>query len=211
MSPPTKFDLGPDVRISPPVWPGGEKLEVQPGDLSMFTYGDGFYPPPGQKSTRVRSPLNAPPSCNPAHGAIFFDNDITFLDLGVLLRILEVRAHQKDFAVFVQESGQPGKDGYLVQMRLVSAFALTFLFHALGDCKELPPQKLSIEEAIWRFFRCERERWGVSFMEDRTGGLRGLFGGDGNYAREQLSFGIVLEDRYYGVWRVLSRAWLVTK
>ena len=36
-------------------------------------------------------------------------------------------------------------------------------------------------------------------------------GGDGDYAVEELSFGFMLENEYNQVYRIWSRAWLVTK
>jgi len=117
----------------------------------------------------------------------------------------------KDFAVFTTESEQPGKDGYIMQMRVVSKFGLRFMFNALTDTEyeKFPEQKLTIVEALWSFIERERERWGSSFMDDK--GLGGMFGGDGDFAQEELAFGLMLENDYHGVYRIWSRAWLVTK
>jgi hypothetical protein len=35
------------------------------------------------------------------------------------------------------------------------------------------------------------------------------FGGDGERAKESLAFGFMVENAYYGVYRIWSRAWLV--
>ena len=120
---------------------------------------------------------------------------------------------RKDFAVFAAESQQPGKDGYLVQMRIVSRFGLRYMFGALTDAEydEFPEQKMPVVDALWWFINEERKCWGTSFQEDGKKGLRGLFGGDGNFAREELSFGFMVENDYYHVYRIWSRAWLVTK
>ena len=36
-------------------------------------------------------------------------------------------------------------------------------------------------------------------------------GGDGDWAKESLCFGLMVENGYQGVYRIWSRAWLVTK
>jgi hypothetical protein len=41
--------------------------------------------------------------------------------------------------------------------------------------------------------------------------LSGTFGGDGDWAQESLCFGFMIENAYHGVYRMWSRAWLITK
>ena len=48
-------------------------------------------------------------------------------------------------------------------------------------------------------------------METNTQVLAGMFGGDGDDSREKLSFGRMVENGYHHVYRIWSRAWLVTK
>jgi len=209
------FNLGDKVWVSPPIWPNN-KLDIQPGDLSQFTpYGNGVY---GYQNRFGENPLTSGPSQEACGGVIYFDNSIVKADFESLMRIMEVQHRNevkpsKDFAVFTAESNQPGKDGYLVQMRIVSKFGLRFMFGALTDAEyeKFPEQELTMVEVIWSFIEQERKRWGTSFHQDGTNGLRGLFGGDGNYAREELSFGFMLENDYHHVYRIWSRAWLVTK
>jgi hypothetical protein len=66
---------------------------------------------------------------------------------------------------------------------------------------------MGIAAAIEQFIAAERERWGTGM----SSALRGTFGGDGDWAKESLCFGLMVENPYYGVYRVWSRAWLVTK
>lgn len=66
------------------------------------------------------------------------------------------------------------------------------------------PQQLTQEEALFAFFEEQRDAYS-------GGRLDGLFGGDGDYAYESLCFGLMLENAYHKVFRVWSRAWLVTK
>ena len=41
--------------------------------------------------------------------------------------------------------------------------------------------------------------------------LAGTMGGDGDWAKESLAFGFLMENQYWQVMRIWSRAWLVTK
>lgn len=203
------FDLGDKIRISPPIWPD-HKLNIQPGDLTKFApYGNGVY---GYQDRQGSNPFTSAPAQEANGGVIYFDNGIAKADFEALMRILEVEP-SKDYAVFTAESKQPGKDGYLAQMRIVSKFGLRFMFGALTDAEydKFPEQKLTIGEILWEFMKKEVKRWGTSWMQDGEKGLRGLFGGDGDFAREELSFGFMVENDYYHIYRIWSRAWLVTK
>lgn len=207
------LNLGDKIRISPPIWPN-RRLKIQPGDLSQFApYGNSVY---GYQNRNGSNPFTSAPSQEACGGVIYFGNSVGKADFEALMRIMEVQPAQtvnpsKDFAVFTTESEQPGKDGYIMQMRVVSKFGLRFMFNALTDTEyeKFPEQKLTIVEALWSFIERERERWGSSFMDDK--GLGGMFGGDGDFAQEELAFGLMLENDYHGVYRIWSRAWLVTK
>lgn len=207
------FDLGDKVRVSPPIWPD-HKLDVQPGDLTKSVpYGNGVY---GYQDRKGSNPFTSAPSQEACGGVIYFGNEVTKADFTALMRIMEVQPKHvvnpsKDFAVFTAESNQPGKDGYLVQMRVVSKFGLRFMFGALTDAEyeKFPEQELTIVDALWSFIEKERKRWGTSWMDDK--GLGGKFGGDGYFAQEELAFGFMLENDYHHVYRIWSRARLVTK
>lgn len=211
------FDLGGKVRVSPPIWPN-HKLNIQPGDLSKFTpYGNGVY---GYQNRFGENPIkSAPPQEACSGSVIYFDNDVAKDDFTAFLRIMGIKEthgnghSNNDYAVFVAESRHPGKDNYLTQMRIVSRFGLRFMFGALTEAeyKEFLEEKLTVVEALWSFIEQEKKRWGTTFTQDGEKGLKGLFGGDGNYAREELSFGFMIENEYHNVYRIWSRAWLVTK
>lgn len=204
------FDFGDEIHVSPPIWPD-QTLNIEPGDLSQFApQGNGVY---GYQFPKSFNPFKYAPQQEPAGGIIYFGCDIKRVDLDALLRILEVKSDWKDYAVFIAESKKPGKDSYLTQMRIVSRFGLRFMFGAISDRNydSFPDQKVSIAEGLWAFMEIERKRWGISFMEDGKKGLRGLFGGDGHFAREELAFGFMVENHYHNVYRIWSRAWLVTK
>ncbi len=209
------FSLGEVVRISPPILTDC-KIDSRAGELSTFApYGNGFY---GYQIRQGENPFTNAPIYEASGGVIYFDNDIAEEDLEALMRILRVQPRGtvksvKDYAVFIDEAENSKEAGYLTQMRIVSKFGLRSMFKALSDAeyKEFKGQELNIVEAIWQFIKTERERWGTSFWEDETKGLRGLFGGDGYFSREELSFGFMVENDYYNVYRIWSRAWLVTK
>ncbi len=207
------FDLGDTLRVSPPIWPN-YSLQIEPGDLSQFApSGNGVY---GYQNLTGKNPITSAPPQEACGGVIYFDSDITKEDFLALLRILEVQAAHvvkpdKDFAIFTAESAEPGQDKYLAQARIVSKFALRYMFGALtqADYEHFPEQATTIAEALWTFIETERKRWGTSWMEDK--GLGGTFGGDGHFACEQLAFGLMVENDYHKIYRIWSRAWLVTK
>ena len=209
------FGLGDKIRVSPAIWPE-HRLNLQPGDLSKIApYGNGVY---GYQD-RNGNPFTGAPSQEACGGIVYFGNDISEADFRVLMRIMEVKSSHatvkisRAFAVFTAESNQPSKDGYLAQMRIVSKFGLRFMFGALtaAEYEKFPEQEITVVEALWSFVQQERQRWGASFQQDGKKGLQGLFGGDGDFAREELSFGFMPENNYHRVCRIWSRAWLVTK
>jgi hypothetical protein len=192
--------------ISPAIWPG-KKLQVQPGDLSKFTpYGNGVY---GYQGNSLE-PIRGDPPQEETGGLIYFGNGVRKEDFEGFLRMMNVRAENKDYAAFVQESSNPVKDRYFRQMRLMSKFGLRFMFGAIDDreYETFKKQELSIGEALLEFMETEKARFGTSFGDSR---IEGKMGGDGDYAREELSFGFMLENEYHQVYRIWSRAWLVTK
>jgi len=208
------LDLGNRVRVSPPVW-SDHRLKVQPGDLSMFVpTGNGVY---GYQKHQD-DPFASAPLQEACGGVACFDNHIAKADFEVLVRVMsdwpaKAVEPSKGFAVFTAESRQPGTEHYLAQMRIVSKFGLRFMFDAITNAEydNFPEQELTVAEVLWSFIEHERERWGTEFCQDRERGLQGLFGGDGNFAREELAFGFMVENCYHGVYRLWSRAWLVTK
>ncbi len=208
--PPTRlvFNLGDRVSVSPPIWPNCT-LEVQPGDLSQCApYGSGVY---GYQDRFGKDPFKSAPPQEASGGTIYFGNRIAKADFDALLRLLEVTTDEKRYAIFTAESPSPGEDGYLVQMRIVKRFGLRHMFGAIteSEYERYPEQQVTILEAFHAFIESEMKRWGTSCFNNR--GLYGLFGGDGDYEREELAFGFMMENEYYGVYRIWSRAWLVTK
>src|SRR4030042_421392 len=194
------------LRITPPLYFGNE-LKVRPDDLEKFApTGTGLY---GLKE-HPKNRMKEGPIHEPAGGTIFFGNNIKRGDFLALSRILEI-PERKDYAAFVEHSKNPGEEGYLTQLRLLSVFCLRYLFHAISDqeYESFQEQKLTMPEALYAFTDNQRKTWGTFFRESPK--LEGKFGGDGHYAREELSFGLMIENDYFNVYRIWSRVWLVTK
>ncbi|HWP47899.1 MAG TPA: hypothetical protein VNM22_12110 [Candidatus Limnocylindrales bacterium] len=217
------------VRISPRVWPGKE-LEIQPGDLSLFApMGIGIEGPllirpwddpikvlsdPPSKYYGYHPGLNHPfhnvPTNEPSGGIIYFDGTPDESDIKALLRLMEVDTRLKDYAAFIEKAQEPVEERYLVQLRIVSRFALRFMFNALTDeeYESFPEQNLSVGELVWKFIQNQQQMWGTDMGSPN---LYGVMGGDGDWAKEELAFGFMVENLYHEVYRIWSRAWLVTK
>jgi len=209
------------VNLAPHPWP--TKVALEPGDLSLFApMGLGLGAPmvlfPWDKPESLASrgnyygfqergthPIKDAPRSNPCGGLVYFDNNLTKKQFDTLLKVLEVYAQAEKFLVFAQESEDPNEDGYLTQARVMSISALG-MFGAAGG-EEFSAQTISLGEFLWRFMENERARWGTGM----SGKLEGLFGGDGDWARESLCFGFMVENSYQAIFRIWSRAWLVTK
>lgn len=216
------------VRISPPVWPG-KSLQVQPGDLTLLaSKGIGFADPmlvrpwDNPFSERYRSP--APYYAYEAHagdpfrdapvnegagGTVYFDGQPDERDVQALVRLLDVRRNEKKYAVFLGHADHPQEERYLTQLRIVARFGLRYMFDALTgeEYESFPDQSLTIGDLAWRFIQNQQEVWGVYDSPQ----LLGAMGGDGDWAKEALAFGLMVENAYHGVYRLWSRAWLVTK
>jgi len=201
------LDFGGIVKISPPLWPN-HQLNVQPGDLSQFTpNGNGMY----GYFQRTGHPFFGADPHEAQGGIVYFSNSPDRSDLEAMLRTIGVSLNDKDYAVFIQTSKKPRKEGYLHQMRIVSRFALKSMFGAITEeeCERFECQSLSVGDMLWLFLDSNRRQFGTNFFNSPE--LDGLFGGDGDFSREELSFGFTVENAYYSVYRIWSRAWLVTK
>lgn len=199
------------LRITPPLY-ADNRTGVDPADLTKFApHGNGVY---GYQEG-MRSPIKTAPPQDDIGGFLYLGNNITREDFDALMAITGVqpRSHKngsRDYAVFYEESAQPGEDGYLVQIRLVSKFALRHMFGSISDAEyeTFPDQEVSMSDAFWGFMENERSKHGTFFGSPT---LDGLFGGDGDFMQEKLSFGFMVENNYHHVYRMWSRAHLVTK
>jgi hypothetical protein len=219
------MEIGKTVRLGPPTWPG-KALEVQPGDLSKLVpdglgiggpfvirpWDDPFGPSPaGYYGLQARTglPYLDAPIANAAGGTVYFDDSPRREDLDALLRLMGVRAAEPQYAAFFERSENTLEQRYVSHMRLVCPFGLSGLFGASvdGDAAELLRQDVTLGDALFAFIQGEQDEWGTGM----GGKLSGAMGGDGDWAKESLCFGFMVENGYQGVYRIWSRAWLVTK
>jgi hypothetical protein len=213
------------ITISPSKWPG-KTLEAQPGDMSIVVpaglgisgpfplrpWDDPLTADPGQYygfQQRTGHPLHDAPTNTASGGVVYFDDGCEPADLVSLCRLLSLQTQLKDYAAFVEESDNPQRDRCLVQLKIVSRFALQYLFRALDkeEYEQFPEQPLSVSELLTAFVQDQQEQWGCGM----NASLSGCMGGDGDWAKESLAFGFMVENDYHGVYRIWSRAWLVTK
>jgi hypothetical protein len=93
--------------------------------------------------------------------------------------------------------------GYLRKLVIADRFALRFLYNSLSEAEynSLPEQPLDVAELVKAFVADELVKYGTSFTSPD---LDGKFGGDGDFAREKLSFGFAIENSHYKVISVWS-------
>ena len=187
---------------------------LDPLDLTQFApQGNSIF---GLSRQDINPFALAPPQ-NANSGIVFFDIPRQD-DFHGLLRILGItKRHnfnqdERDNRYWAVEhvSEQPGQDGYLKQLRVIDRFGLRFLYGALDQegYESFPVQPLTLPELLWAFIFDQVKEYGTG-LDGAV--LAGKFGGDGNLALEALSFGLMVENSYMHVYRIWSRAWLVTK
>jgi hypothetical protein len=210
--------------LAPATWPGAE-LAVQPSDLTHFAPlgmnlgGMPLVIRPWESLDATLSagkfyatqphgphPIRDAPVTSAAGGVVYFGNSIGDEDLAALMRVLRVPTRATSFAAFRSDAERPIVERYLTQLRIVNRPALEALFGAEPHA-EFVSQPIDIGATIAGFVANELERWGMW----SGGKLTGSFGGDGDWASEDLCFGFMVENEYHGVFRIWSRAWLVTK
>ena len=212
------------VKLAPAVWPG-EALGIQPGDLSLFApMGNGLGAPMvirpwddlGDVASRgayyefhthTGHPFTGAPKTEADGGTIYFDQHCQREDIEAMLRLMGVYGKLTDYAAFLQETTNP-EDCYVSQLRIVGGHALQFLFRTSDEPeqKSLRQQSLPISEVIWRFIEWFRQEYDAGRYS-----VDGVLGGDGDWANESLAFGFMVENQYHSIYRIWTRAWLVTK
>jgi len=175
--------------------------------------GNGVY---GYQEKGYPRPESLAPPQEANGGFLFLPNDVPgeFTDTLVALTGLAGSAQRPRTQYAVQAidapSGMEQELGYLRKLVIADRFALRYMYGSIAEHEysTYPEQPLTVAELVRAFMKEEREKYGTGF-----GGfaLSGKFGGDGEYAQEELSFGYAIENSYFGVASVWSRAWLVTK
>ena len=142
---------------------------------------------------------------------IYFDDGAAWDKVEAALALMGVLLEERDFVVFARESPEPVRDRYLDQVRIMRKFALEFAFRLRDEAAAIATQPVSVGEVIAQFLLDQRAKWNAP--KESTWDLRitGAFGGDRDWADESLCFGFMVENAYYGIYRLWSRAWFVTK
>lgn len=214
------------VQILPNVWPG-KPLPVQPGDVTQFVpmgccFGGPVMMRPWdtlQDAVSAGSyyagkghsfhPLHGAPVTEARGGVLYFDAGENADKVMGALELMGAPLLLKDYAVFVSESRNPQEDGFLVHCRVMPWSSLGHLFGAAADAVPgvTKAQPMSLGDLMRGFIQLAEQRWGTGMNPD----LYGCMGGDGDWAKESLCFGFMMENEYHSVCRIWSRAWLVTK
>ena len=175
--------------------------------------GEAFY---GYQDKGYGRPEKLAPKNEDSGGFLFFPNDVApefvnqLVALAGLASVNSRRHDQYRVQALVAPEGMEQELGYLRKLVFADRFALRYLFNAISDEEyhTMPRQPVDVAEVVAAFLQEEREKHGTMFGSPT---LAGKFGGNGHSAQEQLSFGFAIENSYYGVASVWSRAWNVTK
>ena len=208
-------------------WPG-RPLPLMPGDFSNYApdgmglgvtpmvrpydrLEDGFngasYYGLSERST---DPVQGAPLYDQAGGVIYFSADVPWTSLRTALSLIGVYLDETEFVVFAGSSGDPLRDRYADQARIIRRRTLERSYGAGPEVEALGPQSSTVADFVRQFMAEQKKKWNHPDYVFSPG-MDGMFGGDGDYAREQLCFGFMVENAYLGICRIWSRAWLVTK
>lgn len=205
--------LGPD-------WPG-HPLPVMPGDFSQYVpHGMGIGAPwlirpwdsvAGPSSNRFygfdsfdADPVRGAPTHYASGGVVYFGEEVSWDRLKTVFSVMGVRLREFDYLVIAREADDPLHDRYLDQVRIASRHGLGHMFEPGPTLGTLPKQPIPIEEYVQQFIAEQQEKWS-------SAKLRGTAGGDGDWAKERLAFGFMVENAYWAIYRMWTRPWLITK
>jgi hypothetical protein len=174
----------------------------------MFPYrgmpSDDYY---GAQAARSNPILDAPLQ-DPGGGTVYFAGRSSD-DLRVLFGAMGVHADAKSYIAVPFTACDTVEERYLDQLRIVRHVALTAVCK-LDEALIPAAQSMTIGDALCGFVEAQIDKWkepGQPFSHR----LSGTAGGDGDWAKEELAFGFHVENSHWGVYRIWSRAWLVTK
>jgi hypothetical protein len=201
-----------------------KSMPVHPGDLRRFApMGRGrigpvpadldeFGLPPSNPdlfslTAHHSHPLLNAPITEPTGGTLYLDGEPKAEDLAAALRLLGVPADATDYAAFLSHAKKPAEERYMTQLRIVRRVALAALYDALSEAelRSFPQQQLTVGALIGKFIETEQQHWGTGLSPK----LCERFGNPGQRFRATLAFGLMIENAFYGVYRLWSRAWLL--
>jgi len=191
-------DLNKLINFSPPVWPGKEDLTPQPGDLTKFM-ANGYDCDEDFFGEQKNNPFTRMPSAEDVGGAICFKSSVYRKDKKAFMTFMEALGmwNNKQFAAFKEERSNYSHT-CAKQMRLVSNFALQYAFKIIEEkeYKSFPEQRITMAEAFWSFL--QEETRGCDFPKN-------ISPGQAIITVIPPSIGIMVENSYYGIFRIWSR------
>jgi hypothetical protein len=220
-------DTPPRATVLAADWPG-RPLPIMPGDFSEYVpQGMGLGAPsvirpwddplegltsPNYYGFEVREsdPIRGAPTQYAHGGVIYFDDSTDWAHTNTALMVMGVHLLERDFVVFERNSDDTLTERYLDQVRIMPRSALQHFFNPGPEAADIAEQPVTISEFIEQFLADQRNKWNAP-PNTFSSRLAGTFGGDGDWAKEALCFGFLVENGYWGVYRLWSRAWLVTK
>jgi hypothetical protein len=180
-----------------------------PGYFPMgFGIGTAVFGPQGIYDWQPHGgdPMINAPRTDDGGGVVYFGADKSPQEvtqrLSVLFGVLGVKAHRRDYTVVWKDCEDPQRDGFVTCLRVISRNALEKLDREAAAT--VPDQGLEAGELVQSFVLEEQRRFSDVV-------LTGALGGDGDWAYEQLAFGIMMENAHLQVYRIWSRLWLLTK
>lgn len=206
-----------DFSVLPADWPGIGHEGPLPSDMSHFVpqglamsaprivtpYLGAPEPAYYGAANTIIHPVKSAPLNDDAGGVFYFSRHMMPTTLVAALDLFGFRSLETEYALFLATSEQPREDNFLDTLRIVSLPALRHFYRC--DTSALAAQARNAGEAVTRFLEWQVDKW------QGSSALMGSMGGDGDWAKERLAFGVLIENSYWGVYRVWSRAWLVTK
>ncbi len=192
---------------------------LAPGDLTQFApdglglaapmivrpYGRMAEPDFYGWHERVFDPIRGAPRNDAGGGILYFDAYDEAGPLASALKLMGMVLDSpiSDFVAFEAEADEPPVERYLRQVRFMPRKALAVFGADEPPAKPAPPATL--QDAIAAFVAAERTYWYESAS------LSGTLGGDGDWAKEHLGFGLMVENAWHRIYRLWSRPYLVTK
>jgi len=157
-------------------------------------------------------PVLTAPLLVPSAGTVYFERQDA-ADLHSLFKVLGIKGDTHEYVAFATSAYEPAFERYLTQLKFVTFFALERTYRLTSQT--IPPeQTITLAEAMVGFVECQHGHW-LGPRPSLRSRLAGTAGGNGDEAREGLGFGLHVEKVFQlsipGIYRMWSRAWLVTK
>jgi hypothetical protein len=154
-------------------------------------------------------PIHSAPTREPGGGLLYFDDNVPVEKRRSALEIIGVYARKVNDAVYAASAEATVAERYLDKVRIISKSALAHFFKANDEAQSLPEQPIPVGDYIEAFVGEQKDKWNDGYTFSRR--LSGTLGGDGDWSKEWLAFGFVVENTYWGVYRAWSHPWLCTK